>query len=86
MIDCDKLTPQVTWGTSPGMVTDVTGVVPEFDQVRGYSRADVEAALAYMGLKPGMKITDIKTFLVNGGGRNWVYVKILTDQDIFGIG
>jgi galactonate dehydratase len=33
-----------------------------------------------------MKITDIKTFLVGGGGRNWVYVKILTDQGIFGIG
>jgi 3-isopropylmalate/(R)-2-methylmalate dehydratase large subunit len=59
-IDCDQLAPQVTWGTSPGMVTDVTGVVPQPDAVRGYSRADVEAALAYMGLKPGMKITDIK--------------------------
>ncbi|MCX7006770.1 MAG: aconitase family protein, partial [Kiritimatiellaeota bacterium] len=59
-IDCDKLAPQVTWGTSPGMVADVTGVVPQLDQVKGYSRADVEAALAYMGLKPGMKITDIK--------------------------
>jgi len=59
-IDCDKLAPQVTWGTSPGMVVDVTGVVPALDQVRGYSRADVEAALAYMGLKPGEKITDIK--------------------------
>ena len=34
----------------------------------------------------GMKITDIKTFLVGGGGRNWVYVKILTDQGIYGIG
>jgi 3-isopropylmalate/(R)-2-methylmalate dehydratase large subunit len=59
-IDCDQLAPQVTWGTSPGMVTDVTGVVPDFDQVRGYSRADVAAALTYMGLQPGMKITDIK--------------------------
>ena len=29
-----------------------------------------------------MKITDIKTFLVGAGGRNWVYVKILTDQGI----
>ena len=33
-----------------------------------------------------MKITDIKTFLVGAGGRNWVYVKILTDQGIHGIG
>ena len=59
-IDCDKLVPQVTWGTSPGMVTDVTGVVPDFDQAHGYSRADVENALAYMGLQPGTPITDIK--------------------------
>src|SRR5258707_11247596 len=33
-----------------------------------------------------MKITDSKRFLVGAGGRNWVYVKILTDQGIFGIG
>jgi galactonate dehydratase len=33
-----------------------------------------------------MKIADIKTFLVGAGGRNWVYVKILTDQGIYGIG
>src|SRR5207248_4551497 len=39
-----------------------------------------------IGNTPAMKITDIKTFLVGGGGRNWVYVKILTDQGIYGIG
>src|SRR2546423_1910072 len=39
-----------------------------------------------IGNTGAMKITDIKTFLVNGGGRNWVYVKILTDQGIYGIG
>jgi galactonate dehydratase len=51
-----------------------------------------------MGNHPAIKITDIKTFLVGttrageGGsdymsrGRNWVYVKVETDQDITGIG
>src|SRR3954463_9440159 len=39
-----------------------------------------------IGNAPAMKITDIKTFLVGGGGRNWVYVKVLTDQGIHGIG
>ena len=39
-----------------------------------------------IGHTGSMKITDIKTFLVGGGGRNWVYVKILTDQGIYGIG
>ena len=43
-------------------------------------------APAPMGDKPAIKITDIKTFLVWSGGRNWVYVKVLTDQGIHGIG
>ena len=59
-IDASSIAPQVTWGTSPGMVVDVTARVPEPDQVPGYSKADAEQALKYMGLKPGMKITDIK--------------------------
>jgi 3-isopropylmalate/(R)-2-methylmalate dehydratase large subunit len=63
-IDTNKIAPQVTWGTSPGMVTDVDGVVPDPDKVPGYSRKDVEQALDYMGLKPGQKITDIKPDLI----------------------
>jgi galactonate dehydratase len=39
-----------------------------------------------IGNTGAMKITDIKTFLVGAGGRNWVYVKIVTDQGIHGIG
>jgi galactonate dehydratase len=39
-----------------------------------------------VGDKPALKITDIKTFLIGAGGRNWLYVKVLTDQGIFGIG
>ena len=46
------------------MVVDVTGVVPDADKVPGYSRKDAEQALAYMGLKPGMKMTDIKLDVV----------------------
>jgi 3-isopropylmalate/(R)-2-methylmalate dehydratase large subunit len=59
-IDVSKIAPQVTWGTSPGMVADVDGCVPSPDKVPGYSQADVEQALKYMGLKSGMPITDIK--------------------------
>ncbi len=59
-LDASQIAPQVTWGTNPGMVTDVTGFVPEPDQVPGYSRGDVEHALEYMGLRPKTKITDIK--------------------------
>ena len=59
-LDAAEIAPQVTWGTNPGMVVDVTGRVPEPDQVPGYSRRDVEQALTYMGLKPGTPMTDIK--------------------------
>jgi 3-isopropylmalate/(R)-2-methylmalate dehydratase large subunit len=63
-LDVSGLAPQVTWGTSPGMVADVTGVVPEPDRVPGYGRKDVEQALAYMGLVPGQRITDIRPDIV----------------------
>jgi 3-isopropylmalate/(R)-2-methylmalate dehydratase large subunit len=59
-IEADKIAPQVTWGTSPGMVTDVSERVPEPGKVAGYSAKDVELALEYMGLKAGERMTDIK--------------------------
>lgn len=59
-IDAASLAPQVTWGTSPGMVVDVDAAVPAPEGVPGYSRADAEKALAYMGLTPGQRITDIR--------------------------
>ena len=59
-INAAEIAPQVTWGTNPGMVVDVTGRVPEPDQVPGYSRRDVEQALHYMGLTPGIPIAEIK--------------------------
>jgi len=60
VIDVEKLEPQVTWGTSPGMVTGVNQTVPQLDAVAEYSPEDVRAALDYMGLEPGMKMTEIK--------------------------
>src|SRR3954452_24890326 len=36
--------------------------------------------------KPELKITDIQSFLVGGGGRNLCYVKVLTDGGIVGWG
>ena len=58
-IDASKIAPQVTWGTNPGMVLDVTDRIPDPGNVPGYSKKDVESALEYMDLKPGTKITDI---------------------------
>ncbi len=59
VIDVTDLAPQVTWGTSPGMVTGVLDVVPELDGVAEYKPSDVEKALKYMGLESGTKMTDI---------------------------
>jgi 3-isopropylmalate/(R)-2-methylmalate dehydratase large subunit len=58
-IDCGRLKPQVTWGTNPGMVIDIDQAVPAPGEAGGYSRADVENALAYMGLTPGTRLTDV---------------------------
>lgn len=59
-IHAPDVAPQVTWGTSPGMVTDVNARVPDPHKVPGYSAKDVESALEYMGLKPGTPMTEIK--------------------------
>jgi galactonate dehydratase len=48
--------------------------------------AALAQAPAPMGNQPAMKITDIKTFLVGAGSRNWIYVKVETDRGIYGIG
>ncbi len=63
-IDVSTLSPQVTWGTSPGMVTGVDDVVPTPGTTSGISQKDAELALDYMGLKPGMRITDIPVDVV----------------------
>jgi 3-isopropylmalate/(R)-2-methylmalate dehydratase large subunit len=60
-IDSTQLKPQVTWGTSPEMVTSVEGRVPDPEKERDpVKREAMERALQYMGLEPNMPITDIK--------------------------
>jgi 3-isopropylmalate/(R)-2-methylmalate dehydratase large subunit len=55
------LEPQVTWGTNPGMVAPVGGVVPDPSDVDDPDeRAAVERALAYMDLTPGTALQDIQ--------------------------
>jgi 3-isopropylmalate/(R)-2-methylmalate dehydratase large subunit len=60
-IDSTKLVPQVTWGTSPEMVTSVEGRVPDPEKEKDpVKREAMERALTYMGLQPNTLITDIK--------------------------
>ena len=49
-VNIEGLGPQVTWGINPGMVTEVTGVVPDpLEQSDPDKRKAYERALAYMG-------------------------------------
>jgi 3-isopropylmalate/(R)-2-methylmalate dehydratase large subunit len=60
-VDAAEISPMVTWGTTPGMVTEVTGAVPD-PASWGEGPADrevAERALAYMDLRPGTAIRDI---------------------------
>ncbi len=60
-IDAGDIAPMVTWGTTPGMVTEVTGMVPD-PASWGEGPADrevAERALAYMGLEPGTPMREI---------------------------
>src|SRR5207245_1626690 len=59
-LDATKIAPQVTWGTNPGMVTDVTGRVPDPSSFSDpVDRRAAERALEYMGLAPGTPMVDI---------------------------
>ncbi len=60
-LDVASLVPQVSWGTSPGMVTDVTGTVPDPGdfQDEGIQKA-IGRALEYMALVPGTPIQQIR--------------------------
>ena len=60
-IDARRILPQVTWGTSPEMVTDVRGQVPApEDFADPVKREGVARALQYMGLTPRTPIDQIR--------------------------
>ena len=55
-----EFAPQVTWGTNPGMVADVTGKVPDPRKAANPGDRDtLERALDYMGLRPNTPIEEI---------------------------
>lgn len=53
-LSVDDLAPQVSWGTTPAMTVDIDGSVPE-----PTDKAE-ERAQMYMGLKPGMLVSDLE--------------------------
>lgn len=60
-IKAEDIKPQVTWGTSPEMVTTIDGFVPKLQDAKDdVERSGFERAYKYMGLEPGQAITDIE--------------------------
>jgi 3-isopropylmalate/(R)-2-methylmalate dehydratase large subunit len=60
-LEAQDIAPMVTWGTSPEQALPVTGVVPDPAKIADdNTRAGVERALAYMDLKPGTVLTEVK--------------------------
>ena len=60
VLDAPAILPQVTWGTSPEMVTTIEGRVPDPEMEKDpLRRESMERALAYMGLAPNTAMADI---------------------------
>ena len=61
-INVDELAPQITWGTNPSMVVDITDSIPSPEQ---FAKGDENRrklairALEYMNLEPGTPMTDV---------------------------
>ncbi len=60
ILNANDVLPQVTWGTNPGMVTDINSKVPDPENIHNpMERKSVEQALKYMDLKANLPIKDI---------------------------
>lgn len=60
-LNASEIAPMVSWGTSPGQVIPVTATVPApTDFTDPIQKKSAESALAYMDLKPGQKLSDVK--------------------------
>ena len=60
-LDARQIAPQVTWGTSPEMVTGIDGTVPAPEDFSDPVKSEgVARALQYMGLTPRMRIDQIR--------------------------
>jgi 3-isopropylmalate/(R)-2-methylmalate dehydratase large subunit len=60
VVNAAAISPQVTWGTNPGMVVGVAGAVPGPDSFESpVDREACERALDYMGLEAGTPIQEL---------------------------
>jgi len=71
-IHVPDIAPQITWGTSPQDVIDVDGRIPDpSNEPNADRRKSMEAALKYMGLRPGEAI--------EGTPIDWVFIGSCTN-------
>ena len=71
-IRADAIAPQITWGTSPQDVIDVSGRIPDpSSEANAERRKNMEASLHYMGLRPGDAI--------EGTPVDWVFIGSCTN-------
>ena len=65
VLDAGDIGPQVTWGTSPEMVTSVAGRVPSAaDLSDETAKKSLARALEYMGLEEGTALSDVPVDMV----------------------
>jgi 3-isopropylmalate/(R)-2-methylmalate dehydratase large subunit len=59
-MDAAAISPMITWGTTPGMVVEVTEAVPDPSRLDAtVGRETAERALAYMALEPGTPMREV---------------------------
>ncbi len=59
-LNAADIAPQVTWGTSPEQVLPITSTIPNpANEPDESKKQSIERALEYMGLTPGMALTDV---------------------------
>ena len=64
-LNAAAIEPQVSWGTSPEMVVSINSCVPDpMSETDPVKREGMQRALTYMGLTPGMAISDIQPDVV----------------------
>ncbi len=56
----EDIAPVVTWGTSPEDVLPITAKVPDPESFSGGKVDAAKRALAYMGLQPGQKLSEVE--------------------------
>ena len=57
----DEIAPMVTWGTSPEDVVSINGKIPNPENEKNIDKKNsINRSLDYMGLKPDVKVQDIK--------------------------